>query len=200
MNRTLKRILIWSKWFVIYSVCTSGCVVMVVRRLTGLARGTSERGGCICSGSASARHRQLVILPTRPLETEPQGPGLIFLHHISILINVTDHTLGERVGYGCEPTGQSVCWHTRVKNRTAHSCWVICVLYHSDGCEQTSDISFPVRNEFPSYLDGDLVDEVVFVRVALFLCAVLFWMLMKLEIELKLQLTFLRFIFFKSRS
>lgn len=65
----------------------------------------------------------------------------------------------ERGGYSHEPTGQSVYWQRSVKNQSAHLCWVICVSDHSDGCAQTFDISFAVRNGFPSYLDGDLVCE-----------------------------------------
>ena len=64
--------------------------VIVVRRLGSLARGKLG-GGCLF-----LRPRQLVSLP-RPSETQPRGPGLILLHHITILINVTDYALGERV-------------------------------------------------------------------------------------------------------
>lgn len=42
----------------------------------------------------SLKPRQLVSLP-RPPETQPWGPGLILLHHITILINVTDYALGK---------------------------------------------------------------------------------------------------------
>lgn len=61
-----------------------------------------------------------------------------------------------------EPTGQSVYWDTSVKNQDAHSCWVIWVLHHSDGCARTFDISFFDGNAFPSYLDGDLLCEAAF--------------------------------------
>ena len=65
--------------------------VIVVRRLGSLARGKLRGGGCLF-----LRPRQLVSL-SRPSETQPRGPGLILLHHITILINVTDYALGERV-------------------------------------------------------------------------------------------------------
>lgn len=42
-----------------------------------------------------------------------------------------------------------------MKNQNAHSHWVIFVLDHPDGCKEPFDISFCVRNGFPSYLDGD---------------------------------------------
>lgn len=38
--------------------------------------------------------RKLVSPPTPP-ETQPCGPGLIPVHHITVLINVTDYTLGK---------------------------------------------------------------------------------------------------------
>lgn len=70
---------------------------------------------------------------------------------------MTDYALGKGGGrHSHEPTGQTVYWQTSVKNLSAHSRWVICVSDHSDGPAQTSDISFAVRNGFPSYLDGDL--------------------------------------------
>lgn len=94
-----------------YLVCvyTSGHFVIVVRRISSLAQ---ERGCLFFKGSASLQPRQLVSLP-RPPESWPRGPGLILLHHITILINVTDYTLGK--------SGPR-SWAKRPKCLLAHKC------------------------------------------------------------------------------